>query len=153
MSTLELKIPPVALAFLAGAAMWLVAAVTPSSAWALPHGQAVALGLAVAGIIVAGLGVVSFRRAGTTVNPLKPQAASSLVSGGIYRFSRNPMYLGFLLALAAWAVFLANLLALIVVPGFIVYMNRFQITPEERALAVRFGTQFAAYKQSVRRWV
>ena len=153
MSALELKLAPVAVAFLAGAAMWLVAAATPSFAWALPYKHAIALGLVAAGGIVAALGVVSFRRAGTTVNPLKPQAASSLVSGGVYRFSRNPMYLGFLLALVAWGVFLSNLLAFIIVPGFVVYMNRFQITPEERALAAMFGTEFAAYKKSVRRWV
>lgn len=109
--------------------------------------------LAVAGGVVAGLGVVSFRRAQTTVNPLTPQAASSLVTTGIYRVSRNPMYLGMLLLLAAFAVFLANAAALIILPVFILYMNRFQITPEERALSSMFGPDFTAYTERVRRWM
>ena len=70
----------------------------------------------------------------------------------IYRLSRNPMYLGFLLVLAAWAVLLANVLVLLPVVAFVIYMNRFQITPEERALAVMFGTEFNAYKRRVRKW-
>lgn len=153
MNQLELKIPPVALALLAGAAMWFISAAAPSFSWQLPYQQAMGLVLAVAGVVVALLGVMSFRCAGTTVNPTKPKATSSLVNTGIYRSSRNPMYLGFLLALIGWAVFLANLFALILVPAFVVYMNRFQITPEERALAIKFGTEFTAYKQKVRRWV
>jgi protein-S-isoprenylcysteine O-methyltransferase Ste14 len=153
MNALELKIPPVALALLAGAAMWCVSALTPSLSWQLPYRQALALFFAIAGTIVAVLGVASFRRAGTTVNPVTPQAASALVSTGIYRFSRNPMYLGFLLMLLGWAALLANALALILVAGFVAYMNRFQITPEERALSALFGAEFAAYAQRVRRWI
>jgi protein-S-isoprenylcysteine O-methyltransferase Ste14 len=153
MNALELKVPPVVVVLLAGAAMWLASAATPSFASQLPYRQAMALALAAAGLVIAALGVVSFRRAGTTVNPTKPQTTSSLVSTGVYRFSRNPMYLGFLLALAGWAVFLANALAFVLLPAFVVYMNRFQITPEERALSAMFGAEFAAYKQKVRRWV
>ena len=153
MSALELKIPPVALVLFAGAAMWFVSAVAPSFTLQLPFKQAIALVLPVAGAFVAVWGVVSFRRVGTTVNPTKPQATSSLVSTGSYRFSRNPMYLGFLLALVGWAVFLANALAFVLVPLFVMYMNRFQITPEERALSALFGTEFSAYRQRVRRWV
>ena len=153
MNALELKVPPVAVVLLAGAAMWFVSAYAPSFAWQLPYQQAMALVLAAAGFVLAVLGVVSFRRAGTTVNPTKPQATSSLVSTGIYRFSRNPRYLGFLLALVGWAVFLANALAFILVPAYVMYMNRFQITPEEKALSVMFGTEFTAYQQKVRRWV
>lgn len=150
---LELKVPPVAVALLAGAAMWLVASVLPSLTFPFPYKQIVAVVLAVAGGVVAGLGVVSFRRAQTTVNPIKPQAASSLVTTGIYRLSRNPMYLGFLLGLAGVAVFLANAAALILLPVFIVYMNLFQITPEERVLSAMFGPDFTAYRQRVRRWM
>lgn len=152
MSALELKIPPVVLVFLTAAAMWFLSRAATPFALQVPYGQAIGLLLAFAGVIVPVLGVVSFRRAGTTVNPTRPQATSSLVSTGIYGFSRNPMYLGFLLALVAWAVFLANILALVPVVAFVAYMNRFQIAPEERALAVMFGTEFAAYKERVRRW-
>ena len=152
-SALELKIPPVAVALLTGAAMWLAAWASPSLAFPFLYKDAVAAVLAVAGGIVAVLGVVSFRHARTTVNPLTPQAASSLVTTGIYRFSRNPMYLGMLLLLAAFAVFLANAAAWIVLPVFILYMNRFQITPEERALSAMFGPDFTGYTERVRRWM
>jgi len=153
MGSLELKIPPVALALLAGAAMWVLTVAAPSFAWQLPYRQVIAMILAVCGVTVALGGVASFRRASTTVNPTKPGETTSLVTTGIYRLSRNPMYLGFLLALVAWAVFLANLLALFPVVAFIAYMNRFQIVPEERVLSVMFGNEFEAYKQRVRRWV
>jgi len=98
-------------------------------------------------------GVVSFRRAKTTVNPLKPETASALVSSGIYQVSRNPMYVGFALFLVAWAVYLSSPLALVGVIGFVLYINRFQIQPEERALAALFAAEFERYKNSVRRWV
>jgi protein-S-isoprenylcysteine O-methyltransferase Ste14 len=152
MGALELKIPPVVLVLLAGAAIWVLSAAAPSFALQVPYRQAIAIILAVSGVTVAVVGVVSFRRASTTVNPIRPQDTSSLVTTGIYRFSRNPMYLGFLLVLVAWAVFLANVLTLLPVVAFVAYMNRFQIAPEERALAVMFGPEFNAYKQGVRRW-
>ena len=98
-------------------------------------------------------GVVSFRRAKTTVNPLKPEQASSLVTSGIYRWSRNPMYVGFALFLVAWAAWLASPWTLLGVAGFVLYMNRFQIGPEERALASLFGIDFNHYCASVRRWL
>jgi len=134
------------------ALMWLLSASAPSFAWQVPYGQAIAIVLGVAGVIIAILGVLSFRRADTTVNPTTPQATSSLVSTGIYGFSRNPMYLGFLLILVAWAAFLANILTLVPVVAFVAYMTRFQITPEERALEAKFGTEFTAYKRRVRSW-
>ncbi|NER62664.1 isoprenylcysteine carboxylmethyltransferase family protein [Pseudomonas sp. MAFF212427] len=98
-------------------------------------------------------GVLSFRRARTTVNPLKPETASALVRSGVYRYTRNPMYLGFATVLVAWAILLAWPPALLGVLGFVVYMNLFQIGPEERALARRFGGEFAQYCNGVRRWV
>ncbi|MCY1553776.1 Phospholipid methyltransferase [compost metagenome] len=106
-----------------------------------------------AGAFVALFGVASFRRAKTTVNPTTPGAASALVDSGIYRYSRNPMYLGLLLVLAGWGLWLAHALALLGLPAFVVYMNRFQIAPEERALTAVFGDAFAAYRQKVRRWI
>jgi protein-S-isoprenylcysteine O-methyltransferase Ste14 len=106
-----------------------------------------------AGVVTGALGVVSFRRARTTVNPTRPDSSSSLVLSGVYAFTRNPMYLGLLLVLVGWAIFLSNILAFLVLPGFIFYMNRFQIEPEERALASLFGREFDAYKSRVRKWL
>lgn len=72
---------------------------------------------------------------------------------GVYCFSRNPMYLGFLLALAGWIVYLSNVLAALLLPAFVAYMNRFQIKPEERALLTKFGPSFAHYMAAVPRWL
>jgi protein-S-isoprenylcysteine O-methyltransferase Ste14 len=97
--------------------------------------------------------VAAFRRARTTVNPLTPDATTALVESGIYRLTRNPMYLGFLLLLLAEIVWLANPVALLAAPAFVLYLNRFQIGPEERALRNRFGAKFQSYSHRVRRWL
>ncbi|MGH8179116.1 MAG: methyltransferase family protein [Steroidobacter sp.] len=153
MKLLELKIPPLILLLLAAAAMWLVSSFVPAWRFDFDGRTLAAISLAVAGVCVTAAGVVSFRRAGTTVNPMKPDDASALVDTGIYRYTRNPMYLGFLLALLGWGVFLANPAALVVAPLFVLYMNRFQITPEERALGQMFGPTFQTYRRRVRRWL
>jgi protein-S-isoprenylcysteine O-methyltransferase Ste14 len=98
-------------------------------------------------------GVVSFKLAKTTVNPSKPEQASKLVTSGIYRISRNPMYLGFAFILAGWGVWLSSVWAMLGVVGFIGYLTLFQILPEERALTKLFGDEFTAYKARVRRWL
>jgi len=84
---------------------------------------------------------------------MTPQSASALVVSGIYRFTRNPMYVGFLFVLLGWAVWLSNGLSFLFLPAFVLYMNRFQIQPEERALHARFGQEFVAYTSRVRRWL
>jgi protein-S-isoprenylcysteine O-methyltransferase Ste14 len=98
-------------------------------------------------------GVVAFRRARTTLNPIKASSASALVRSGVFRFTRNPMYLGLLLQLFAWTVFLSNPMTLLFLPVYVLYINRFQIIPEERVLTSLFGTEYSAYKKSVRRWL
>jgi len=150
---LELAIPPAAVAAIAALAMWGISLVTPSiPASPAVRGVAAAI-LAGAGVCLSLSGVASFRRARTTINPMKPDAASTLVRSGVYRVTRNPMYLGFLVVLLAWAAFLANLPVLTVPPAFVLYMNRFQIGPEERALSARFGRAYAEYEGEVRRWL
>lgn len=153
MRALELKVPPVLLAAVSAGAMWILARAAEGLTVALPYGKVLATVLGAAGIGVAALGVTTFRRARTTVNPVKPDAASSLVTEGIYRYSRNPMYLGIVLVLLGWAAFLANAAALAVVPAFVAWMDAFQIAPEERALAAKFGAAFSGYREKVRRWI
>lgn len=153
MSKLELRIPPVVVVAIVAGSMWLIADLLPSFAIGIQWRGPLAIGCAVAGVAVAWAGVAAFRRARTTVNPTTPEASSTVVTSGIYRWSRNPMYLGFLLMLVGWSLYLSNLAALLLVPSFIVYMNRFQIMPEERALAAKFGAQYVAYMQEVRRWL
>jgi protein-S-isoprenylcysteine O-methyltransferase Ste14 len=153
MGKLELKVPPLAVVIVFAAAMWLVSVAAPAFRLALPFRHAIALALVAAGAAITLSGIVAFARARTTVNPLKPDAASALVDSGIYRLTRNPMYLGFFVALVGLAVFLANALAVLLLPGFVLYMNRYQIVPEEKALSARFGGAFSAYKAKVRRWL
>jgi protein-S-isoprenylcysteine O-methyltransferase Ste14 len=150
---LELKIPPPAVLILSGALMWLAAWMVPKLGFLLPGHSYVAGGIALVGAVVSFAGFATFRRAKTTVNPRKPETSSSLVISGIYRLTRNPMYLGLLLILLGWAAYLSNALAFALVPGFVLYINRYQVGPEERALASRFGPEFAAYKARVRRWI
>ena len=151
-NALELKVPPLALAFLFGALMWLVSAYAVFNI-TLPWRSAFALLSCTVGFAIVLAGVFTFRRMKTTVNPLTPEATTTMVTSGIYRFTRNPMYLGFLLVLAGWAMYLSNLLAFALLPLFVWYMNRFQIVPEERALGVKFSQAFTEYKRSVRRWL
>lgn len=153
MNALELKIPPPLVALALAFLMWL----TSSLAQPIEVPFAVRLGIAIALVIVGQSisisGMVAFRRAKTTINPIKASAASSLVSSGIYRFTRNPMYLGLLLTLLAWAAFLSNPVALLFLPVFVLYINRYQIAPEERVLSSLFGTEYVGYKERVRRWL
>jgi protein-S-isoprenylcysteine O-methyltransferase Ste14 len=153
MRSLRFKIPPVVVVLVTAASMWLSSRAVPAFGFQIPFQGFIAIALAIAGAAISILGVTSFVRAGTTVNPLSPDAASSLVTSGVYRISRNPMYLGFLVLLLAWGVYLSNLPALLLIPLFVVYMNRFQIAPEESALRSRFGPEFASYCNQVRRWL
>src|SRR5687767_8708967 len=153
MRSLELKVPPVPLTAVFAAAMFGVSVITPAATFVIPGRTGIAIGLALLAAVIALAGVVAFRVNKTTVNPLNPDAASTVVSNGVYRFSRNPMYLGFLLALAGWAIYLSNALAALFLPAFVAYLNQFQIKPEERTLLAKFGPAFSQYVAAVRRWV
>ena len=153
MNALELRVPPVAVLVVTAAAMWAVAQVVPSVDAAQPARLGVALLLGLIGLLVAVAGVVEFRRARTTLHPQKPESSSSVVRSGIYGYSRNPMYLGGLLILLAWGAWLANLASLALAATFVLYLNRFQIGPEERALARNFGVAYTEYLRQVRRWL
>ena len=150
---LELLIPPPLVAAVAAALMWGLARVTPGLAAPIPAAPWIGAALAALGLGVELSGVLVFLRQRTTVNPLRPSRASALVTGGIYRWTRNPMYLGWLPILAGWAAYLEHLPALAGVPLFALYITRFQILPEERAMEAKFGEAFRAYRSRVRRWL
>ena len=150
---LELKIPPVALVIGAAVLMWLGSAYAPKLNFQFPFQAVIAWVSGLLGLMICGLGVLQFKRAKTTVNPTKPQSSSSLVTSGIYRHTRNPMYLGFVLILGGWAAARANAVAFLALPAFVIYINQFQIKPEERALMSIFGDEFRSYCSSVRRWI
>lgn len=169
--TLELRIPPVAVLLIAVTGMGACARRWPAveepvlaigrSGLSLPlfislgDGAALVLAgiLVLKGIAVALLGVREFRRKATTVDPRYPERAASLVTGGIFTQTRNPMYFGMLLCLAALAIWLRSLPALLFLPLFVLYLNRYQIAPEERAMEERFGEPYRRYRETVRRWI
>jgi protein-S-isoprenylcysteine O-methyltransferase Ste14 len=151
---MHLKIPPALVAILMLILMVTLSKLFPQFSFSLPYKSLVAIAVAAVGVGIAVAGVASFRRLQTTVNPTRPGTASSLVVDGIYRWSRNPMYLGILLCLIACGIYLANILGLLVIPPvFVIYMNRYQIRPEEEVLALIFGDEFVRYRASARRWL
>lgn len=153
MPQLELKIPPLLLVLLFAAAMSLLSSAVPQLSVPLPGNTLLSIVLLVLGGVTALFGVLAFHRANTTVDPRNPQKSATLVVKGIYRVSRNPMYLGFLLSLLALACYLTNLAAFVCAFLFVVYMNRFQIEPEERWMAEKFSEHYQAYCTRVRRWL
>ncbi|BCA52955.1 conserved membrane protein of unknown function [Nitrospira sp. KM1] len=153
MSGLALKVPPVLLVFVVAGLMWFAKTIWPELNFKFPGRTLLSVGVTLIGAAVIVSAYVSFQRVGTTVNPMKPESSSALVRSGIYAWSRNPMYVGFLLILIAWALLLSNATAFVFLPGFLLYMNRFQIEPEERALFSTFGQHFTAYAARVRRWI
>lgn len=153
MKRLELKLPPVLVVVLVAAAMWGIARVTFTVEPAPWLQMALSILLLVKGAWLALAGVREFRRAETTVNPMAPEESSKVVTTGIYRYTRNPMYLGLLCVLLAWAVWLAAPWALLGPVIYVAWMTRFQIIPEERILEKHFGQPYIAYRQRVRRWI
>ena len=153
MRALELRIPPPIVALLSAAIMWVIARVMPPVEMPGLIRVTTAIALALAGVVIAISGVIAIRRANTTLNPLKPETTSTIVTSGVYRFTRNPMYVGLAFVLLAWAVFMSSAWSLLGVVCFILYMNRFQIMPEERVLSGMFAASYAAYRAKVRRWL
>jgi protein-S-isoprenylcysteine O-methyltransferase Ste14 len=153
MNALELKIPPPVVALLCALAAWQIAVRVPGLAFDFPGRVALAVALATLGLAIDFLSLLRFLSARTTINPLRPGNASALVAHGLYRYTRNPMYLGLLLVLTAWTLYQGNLIGFAVLPVFVAYLTRFQIVPEERLLAAKFGASYEAYRRAVRRWV
>ncbi len=153
MQALELKVPPLLLAPLVAVAMWGLASCEPHLAMPNIARWSSALLIFLAGGAFIVLGALEFRRSRTTVDPTRPGRASAVVTSGVFRVTRNPMYLGMAMILVAWAIFLAAPLALVGPVFWVLYMNRFQIKPEERILAELFGDEYARYLSSVRRWL
>lgn len=152
MNNLELKIPPLVLMTLVALLMWLAAGSVPLVIITFAGQLAVALILAIAGVQLAISATRTFYDRQTTVNPLTPDESSSLITDGVFKLSRNPIYLGMTLMLAGLAVWLGALTSILGVPFFVVYMTRLQIIPEERSLQAQFGEAYSAYCQQTRRW-
>lgn len=152
LSKLQTKIPPPLLAVLFVLSMWLIDQYLPSSVLNEKVRISVVIALSCFGVLSSILAVVSFVKVETTTNPLQPEKAGTLVTTGIYQYSRNPMYLGLFCLLLAWGVFLANGFSILLAILFVPLMNLLQIIPEERLMELNFRERYTAYKTKVRRW-
>jgi len=149
----ELRIPPLLQVAFAALMIWLSSQSADITAVTLPAREAIAIMLIASGAVIAFSGVLEFRQHGTTVDPRFPHKTASFVRSGIYQITRNPMYLGFAIALTGWCYWQENLAGFIWLPVFILYMNRFQIQTEEAFLEQKFGQQYREYCLKVRRWL
>ena len=155
MGTLENRIPPPVVMLATAAIMLALDQMVPGLRLGLDVHMAQSLGGTIAffGFAIDVYCLVNFIIRKTSASPLKPEKATSIISTGFYRVSRNPMYLGMVIVLFGWAVMLLNPLSLAGLPLFVAYIQRFQIAPEERALTQRFGDEYLAYTRKVRRWI
>lgn len=153
MKRFENRVPPPILVVVFGAAIWGLALLPPSIPLDRTFRLVIAASLVALGVVAVVLGLFAFRRARTTIDPVNIQRASSLVITGIYRLTRNPMYVGFASILLGWAIYLDGLWALLGPIAFVFFISRFQIIAEERAMLERFGSEYAAYRSRTRRWL
>ena len=153
MKKLELKIPPVLQVIIFAGLIYLTSINFSRLEYSYHISLYLGLFLLLLGIGIAISGVLEFRLSSTTVDPRYPDKTSSLVDTGVYRFTRNPMYLGMLLSLLSIVVYFGSLISILWCLSFILYMNQFQIKPEEKMLKEIFGSDYLDYLQRVRRWI
>lgn len=153
MKKLETKIPPVVVFIIAALLMWLVSSYSPTIELPELARWLIIMAFLLCGVVMGLFGVFLFLKEETTVDPMEPEKANSLVDTGVYKISRNPMYLALALVLIALSVYLKSLWSLPVVLLFMTYMTRFQIFPEERAMIKLFGEKYIDYMNRVRRWI
>ena len=145
------KIPPPIVALICGLGIYLSRSLFPTYNHAsIGIISAIFLSLGIMTLIVA---VLFFIKQKTTLSPLQPEKASSLVVSGVFKHSRNPMYLGLSLILLSVAVQFNFVGGILIVFMFIAFITKFQIIPEEIAMEKLFGEEFSRYKKRTRRWI
>lgn len=152
MQALELKVPPPIIFVLSIFLTYLCSRYLPympfPTSTSLFHWPLIALAVTI------GLaGIWEFRKFGTTIDPTKPEKSTSLVSSGIFRVTRNPMYLSMLLIVIAMMLKLGSASGFVGVIFFALYITYFQIKPEEVVIEGIFGKDYVTYKSKVRRWI
>ncbi|SFW65406.1 methyltransferase family protein [Cellulophaga fucicola] len=149
---MSLKLPPVVVVFVFGLVMYVLARFLPFGIFDFFGRTMLLKGLLVVMLLVLATSTYKFFKAKTTVNPKDLDKTSALVTTGIYKFTRNPMYLAMLLLLIGWGLFLSNAFNMLIAAGFVSYMNAYQIKPEEEMLTQKFGKEYTSYTKKVRRW-
>jgi len=150
---MNLKIPPALQTAIFAALMWIMKKATAITHFEFGQQKIVSWVIFGIGVSIGILAVYTFKKAKTTTNPLDPGKASKLVIVSIYKVSRNPMYLGMLFILIAFAIRLGNLFTFFVPILYVWYITTFQIKPEEKALTKLFKDNYIDYYRRVRRWV
>ena len=150
---LELKIPPPIIALVCAALMWILGRSFTGLDFNFLNRKLVSALLLLVGLSIDIFALFKFRQKQTTINPMKPDMSTELVITGIYKHSRNPMYLGLVFILCSWVMFLGNAASIILLPAFVLYITKFQISPEEKIMQEKFSESFSEYKQKVRRWI
>ncbi|WP_435314142.1 methyltransferase family protein [Cellulophaga fucicola] len=149
---MSLKLPPVVVVFIFGAAMFLLATFLPVGFFNFFGRTVLVKILLVVLVLILSASTYKFFKAKTTVNPKDLDKTSALVTSGVYAYTRNPMYLAMLLLLIAWGLYLGNAFNTLLAAGFVSYINAYQIKPEEEILTAKFGKEFTMYTKKVRRW-
>lgn len=152
-SALDLRVPPLLLWVVSALSILAIARWVPFGLWPIPGQALIGSALILIGALIALAGVWAFAQARTTVNPMAPEAASSIVTVGVYRYTRNPMYLGMAAALLGLALWPPSPAGIGIVALFCAYLSRYQIKPEEAALQRRFGSAYVDYCARVRAWL
>lgn len=151
---MELKVPPLVVVFTCALLAWGLAAVSPEPSGIASGFRTITSGVVfAAGLLLIALALRGFHNSQTTVDPLHPDSASRIVTGGVYSVTRNPMYLSMFLVLTSWVIYLGQPFGILVLVVYAAYMTRFQIIPEERILTEKFGDEYKAYRLKVRRWI
>lgn len=150
---MKLRIPPPLVFLITAGIMWCISYFLEIGTYAVPFRRPIFYLLTLCAMAITFLAIYGFKSVKTTVDPLKPEKASQLVTEGIYTLSRNPMYLALLILLTAWAIFLNSPLSLLVIIFFVWFLTEFQIKPEEEALTEKFGEAYTSYVSRVRRWL
>ena len=150
---MKLKIPPAIQVLLFAALMWVIRMLTDVKHVEFEYQEIVSWLVFSIGVVMGVIAVFAFRKASTTVDLIKPAKASQLVITGIYKFTRNPMYLGMFFILIAFAIRLGSFYSLPVLAIYVWYITTFQIKPEEEVLTELFKDDFISYRKSVNRWI
>ena len=148
---METKIPPPIVTLIFGLAIYFSREIFPVVE--IQHSSYLGIFLLLIGFFILISAVRLFRKDNTTVNPLRPELATKLVIDGIFKYTRNPMYLGMAFILVSISVFFNLLGGIILVALFCAYITKFQIIPEERAMKDLFSHDFEKYTKSTRRWI
>jgi len=150
---MKLKVPPAVQTLIFSFSMWVIDKYFILGDFTF-NGQKITAKIIFSfGILLTILAIWSFKKAKTSSDPTNPSKATTLVTHGIYKYSRNPMYLTILIVLFSWMIALGNIFNIIILIIFVYYITTYQIKPEEEALTKLFKNDYTNYCNKVRRWI